>query len=153
MGFRDKSGDMGIAKSPYAKERLRRTRPIVAEDFRFLKDITNATPKVTIPSPPVMHYFLGPRAVDEAVYPDMEVYYADLAAIYRDEIAELGDAGCTLDDVVKANAWLPSKGDFLGFNKVYGEYFPKDPPARSTVISGLMVDVKLEVEVTAYKPR
>ncbi|MDA0703551.1 MAG: RidA family protein [Proteobacteria bacterium] len=67
--------------------------------------------------------------------------------------AILADAGCTLDDVIKANCWLPSKGDFLGFNKVYGEYFPKDPPARSTVVSGLMVDVKLEVEVTAYKPR
>ena len=65
----------------------------------------------------------------------------------------LADAGCTIADVVKANAWLPDKADFLGFNKVYGEYFPDGPPARSTVVSGLMVDVKLEVEVLAYKPR
>ena len=95
MGFRDESGEMGIAKLPYAKERLRRTRPIVADDFQFLKNNTGATPKVTIPSPPVMHYFLGPLAVDQDIYPDIEDYYADLAAIYRDEIAELGAAGCT----------------------------------------------------------
>lgn len=95
MGFRDEGGEMGIAKSPYAKERLKRDRPIVADDFRFLKNIAGATPKMTMPSPPVMHYFLGPLAVDEDIYPDMEDYYADLAAIYRDEIAELGAAGCT----------------------------------------------------------
>lgn len=95
LGFRDESGDIGIAKSPYAKERLRRAKPIVADDFRFLNNLASATPKVTIPSPPVMHFFLGPRAVDKEIYPDMEEYYADLAAIYRDEISELGDAGCT----------------------------------------------------------
>ena len=95
LGFRDESGEIGIAKSPYAKQRIRRARPIVADDFRFLKDLAGATPKVTIPSPPVMHFFLGPRAVDEEIYPDMEDYFADLAAIYRDEISELADAGCT----------------------------------------------------------
>ena len=95
LGFRDESGEIGIAKSPYAKQRIRRARPIVADDFRFLKDLAGATPKVTIPSPPVMHFFLGPRAVDEEIYPDIEDFFADLAAIYRDEISELADAGCT----------------------------------------------------------
>jgi len=95
LGFRDENGEIGIAKSPYAKKPIRRARPIVVDDFRFLKDATNAIPKVTIPSPPVMHFFLGPQAVDEDIYPDMEDYFADLAAIYREEISELGDAGCT----------------------------------------------------------
>ncbi len=65
----------------------------------------------------------------------------------------LAAAGCELTDVVKATVWLPSKADFMGFNTVYGGYFPDGPPARSTVVSGLMVDVKLEVEVLAYKPQ
>jgi 5-methyltetrahydropteroyltriglutamate--homocysteine methyltransferase len=87
-GFKDeKIGDWGVASSPYAKERLRRSRPIVLDDFNYIKSkVTTATPKVTVASPPVMHFFLGPRAVDENTYPDMEAYYADLAAIYQQEI-------------------------------------------------------------------
>jgi 2-iminobutanoate/2-iminopropanoate deaminase len=64
----------------------------------------------------------------------------------------LGEAGCTLDDVVKAMVWLRDRSDFPGFNQVYGEYFPDAPPARSAVVSDLLVDVRVEVEVVAYKP-
>ena len=45
----------------------------------------------------------------------------------------LGEAGCGLADVVKAMVWLRERADFPGFNQVYGEYFPDDPPARSAV--------------------
>ena len=95
--FKDEEkGDWGVASSPYAKEKLRRGRPIVADDFRFIKPLATAsTPKATIASPPVMHFFLGPRAVDTAVYPDIEEYYADLAAIYQAEVADLASAGCS----------------------------------------------------------
>ena len=61
-------------------------------------------------------------------------------------------AGCSRDDVVKAMVWLRDKADFPGFNAVYGEYFPKDPPARSAVLSNLLIDARVEVEVVAYKP-
>jgi len=60
-------------------------------------------------------------------------------------------AKCSMDDVVKAMIWLRDKEDFPGFNKVYGEYFPTDPPARSAVINELLVDVRVEIEVIAYK--
>jgi reactive intermediate/imine deaminase len=66
--------------------------------------------------------------------------------------ATLADAGCTRDDVVKAMVWLRERADFAGFNAVYGEYFPKDPPARSAVLNDLLVDVRVEVEVVAYRP-
>ena len=70
-----------------------------------------------------------------------------------DEItATLAQAGCTRDDVVKATVWLRERADFPGFNEVYGTYFPVDPPARSAVVSDLLVDVRVEVEVVAYKP-
>lgn len=96
IGFRDEKGEMGAPPSPYAKEKLRRSKPIVLDDFDFLKTVVSkATPKVTVASPPVMHFFLGPQAVDEAVYPDIEEYYADLARIYQEEIADLAKAGCT----------------------------------------------------------
>ena len=61
-------------------------------------------------------------------------------------------AGCTFDDVAKANCWLDDPRDFWTFNKVYAEYFPNGGPARATVRSELMVDAKVEVDVIAYKP-
>ena len=64
----------------------------------------------------------------------------------------LGEAGCELSDVIKATAWLSDRADFAGFNKVYAEYFSDAPPTRSTVESRLMIDIRVEVEVTAYKP-
>lgn len=64
----------------------------------------------------------------------------------------LGEAGCTRDDVVKAMVWLRERADFPGFNEVYSEYFPTDPPARSAVLNELLVDVRVEVEVVVYKP-
>jgi 5-methyltetrahydropteroyltriglutamate--homocysteine methyltransferase len=102
LGFRNESGVMGVASSPYAKERLTRKRRIVADDFRFLKSVVKrGVPKVTIAAPDVMHWFLGPKAFDTTVYKDREAFFADLAAIYKAEIAELAKEGCTylqLDD-------------------------------------------------------
>jgi len=102
LGFHDEQGDKGTMPSPYARQRLRRTRGVATDEFRFLKSIVKrGIPKVTIPAPDVMHFFLGPKSVDEAVYPDIEQYYADLVAIYRTEIAELAGLGCRylqLDD-------------------------------------------------------
>src|ERR687886_2179465 len=100
--FRTESGEIMTAPAPYARERLARTRGIATDEFAFLKSVVRAgTPKVTLPSPPVLHFFLGPRAVDEAVYPDMELFFDDLARVYREEIAALAELGCTylqLDD-------------------------------------------------------
>jgi 2-iminobutanoate/2-iminopropanoate deaminase len=62
-------------------------------------------------------------------------------------------AGCELSDVVKAMVWLRDRADFPGFNAVYAEYFPSEPPARSAVISELLVDVRIEIEVVAYSPQ
>ena len=62
------------------------------------------------------------------------------------------EAGCELQDVVKAMVWLKNREDFPGFNSIYGEYFDHDPPARSAVVNDLLVDVLVEVEVVAYKP-
>jgi len=64
----------------------------------------------------------------------------------------LAMAGCETGHVVKAMVWLRERSDFPGFNAVFGEYFPTDPPARSAVLNELLVDVRLEIEVVAYKP-
>ena len=65
LGFRNETGVMGIAASPYAQAKLRRKRRIVADDYRFLKSVVKrGIPKVTIAAPDVMHWFLGPKSFD-----------------------------------------------------------------------------------------
>ena len=66
--------------------------------------------------------------------------------------ATLALAGCDRTDVVKSMVWLTSRDDFPGFNAVYADYFPEHPPARSAIVNDLLVDVKVEIEVIAYKP-
>tara|TARA_B100000989_G_scaffold159160_1_gene118816 strand:+ start:121 stop:504 length:384 start_codon:yes stop_codon:yes gene_type:complete len=73
--------------------------------------------------------------------------------IVLDEIKNtLTEAGCQLQDVVKAMVWLKNRDDFPGFNSIYGEYFSHEPPARSAIVSNFLVDVLVEIEVVAYKP-
>ena len=73
-------------------------------------------------------------------------------AVIKDIEKTLSLAECTLNDVVKSMVWLSNKNDFPGFNEVYSRYFKSDPPARSAVVNELLVDVKVEIEVIAYKP-
>ena len=73
-------------------------------------------------------------------------------AILEDIKATLEEAECNMSDVVKSMIWLRERADFPGFNKIYGDYFPIEPPARSAVVSELLVDVRVEIEVIAYKP-
>ncbi|SQI39074.1 5-methyltetrahydropteroyltriglutamate--homocysteine methyltransferase [Leminorella richardii] len=76
------------------------------EDFRFLKSISgSAQPKMTIPSPSVLHFRGGAAAIDRTVYPDLNDYFDDLATTWRDAIRAFYDAGCRylqLDDTVWA---------------------------------------------------
>ena len=66
--------------------------------------------------------------------------------------AALALAGAGLDDVVKTTVFIEDARDFGGMNKVYGSYFTKEPPARTTVEGRLMIDIKVEIEVVAYAP-
>ena len=66
--------------------------------------------------------------------------------------AALALAGCTMDDVVKTTVWLEDARDFGAFNAVYARHFAQNPPARTTVESRLMIDIKIEVEAVAYRP-
>lgn len=70
--------------------------------------------------------------------------------VLRNLEAVLGAAGSGLDRVVKATVFMTDLDDFAAMNAVYGEYFPADPPARSTVeVSALPLGVSVEIEVVA----
>ncbi len=63
----------------------------------------------------------------------------------------LAEAGVGLDAIVKVSVWITDKADFAAFNNVYRECFPNHPPARSTVVSDLLIPgAKVEIEATAY---
>jgi 5-methyltetrahydropteroyltriglutamate--homocysteine methyltransferase len=76
---------------------------IFAQDFQFLASITGpgVTPKLTIPSPNMVHYRSGRAALDPSVYPDIEPFWSDLSAAYAEQIMGVAALGCTylqLDD-------------------------------------------------------
>lgn len=85
-----------------------------------------------------------------------EVAAGNIVAQTEQVIANIRDvltlAGCSLADVVKVNVWLDDARDFSSFNGVFEKHFIDHPPARSTVQSSMMVDVKVEMDVIAYKP-
>ena len=122
LTFRNETSVVGVAASPYAKAALRRSRRIVADDYRFLKSVVRrGTPKATLAAPDVMHYFLGPKSFEPSIYADREAYFSDLVKIYREEIAELAAAGCgylQLDDTAlpcncdpRARAEVAARGE------------------------------------------
>jgi 5-methyltetrahydropteroyltriglutamate--homocysteine methyltransferase len=80
---------------------VRHVKPIQVDDFKFLRSVTKRTPKVTIPSPTMLHFRGGREAISREAYPDLEQFFADVATAYRAEIRALAEAGCTylqLDD-------------------------------------------------------
>ena len=81
--------------------KVRHAKPIQLADYEYLKSVTTQTPKVTIPSPTMLHFRAGREGISEAAYPDMDEFFADVGAAYREEVRQLGDAGLTylqLDD-------------------------------------------------------
>src|SRR5262249_1444652 len=101
--------------------KLARPHPIFVADFAFLASVTKETPKVTVPSPTVLHFRGGRQAVDAKAYPDIAEFYADLAAVYRAEIADLAAAGCRylqIDEVNLAYLCDPSlRKEVAGFGE------------------------------------
>ncbi len=74
--------------------KLRHVKNIQVDDFNYLKSQVSQTPKVTIPSPTMVHFRGGRQAIDIEAYPDLDEFFEDLAQCYRDEISALYQAGC-----------------------------------------------------------
>jgi len=67
--------------------------------------------------------------------------------------AALALAGATMDQVVKTTCILEDARDFSAFNKAYAAYFPKEPPARTTIEGRLMAKIMVEIDAIAYAPQ
>ncbi|MFF5262229.1 5-methyltetrahydropteroyltriglutamate--homocysteine S-methyltransferase [Actinomadura viridis] len=78
-------------------DRIGLPETVFGEDFAFLRDLTEGTgvtPKLTVPSPNMVHYRGGAASIDPAVYPDVEEFWSDLAAAYAEQVRRLGELGC-----------------------------------------------------------
>ena len=100
--FHNEGGDLHRSVSGLqVTGKLNLDHVIFGEHFAFLRAATARMPKLTIPAPSLLHRRGGASVVDPAIYPDIEVFWHDLAAVYAEEIAGLGKLGCTylqLDD-------------------------------------------------------
>jgi 5-methyltetrahydropteroyltriglutamate--homocysteine methyltransferase len=100
--FRNDEGFSTPSPAPMATKLVRRIRPIVTDDYKFLKSVAKNRIKVTMPTPSHMHFGQFKNAVDHTVYPNVEDYWDDMIAVFQQEIKELYAAGCRylqLDEV------------------------------------------------------
>jgi len=103
--FRNDDGDEIEFTGTYAAAKLSRDKPLALDEFVFLRAATKATPKITLPAPSTMHFYRCTDFAASAAYGSAESLFADLTAIYRQEIADLAAAGCRyvqLDEVALA---------------------------------------------------
>ena len=118
--------------------------------FRFLKANTRLVPKMTIPSPSVMHFRGGRNAISHQAYPDMEAYFDDLARLYAKAIMGFYDAGCRylqLDDTVWA--YLCSK-EQLAEAKARGEDVDKLPGIYAKTLNTALRAKPADMTITTH---
>jgi 5-methyltetrahydropteroyltriglutamate--homocysteine methyltransferase len=121
LEFTDPQGHKLPAPVAHVDAKIRRTHGITTDSFKFLKAHTKRTPKITMPSPPVVHFFGGNLSIDKTVYSELEEFWADLARAYREEIQDLAALGCKyiqLDECIfalmcdpKFQSQLRARGD------------------------------------------
>jgi 5-methyltetrahydropteroyltriglutamate--homocysteine methyltransferase len=97
--FRNAQGEFDFTTAALKiDEKVRLEHTIFGDHFQYLKSLTDqtgATPKLTIPSPSMVHYRGGPAAIDPTVYPDVEQFWTDLSAAYAEQVSRLAELGCT----------------------------------------------------------
>jgi len=116
--FHNEQGDIEWTPAAlHIASRLGVSRTIFGDAFRFLQETaTSGLPKLTIPSPSMVHYRGGRASIDESVYPELDGFWADLTAAYAEEVKRLGELGCTylqFDDTSLAYLNDPSQREHI----------------------------------------
>jgi 5-methyltetrahydropteroyltriglutamate--homocysteine methyltransferase len=116
--FHNEQGDVEFTTAALSvHDRVGLSKTIFGDAFEALKSMTTgATPKLTIPSPSMVHYRGGQAAIDKDVYPDLDGFWSDLTAAYREEVRRLGELGCTylqFDDTSLAYLNDPKQREYI----------------------------------------
>jgi 5-methyltetrahydropteroyltriglutamate--homocysteine methyltransferase len=112
--FHDEHGHESAFTAPYVTGRVGRGAPITLDEFTFVRPLTKATPKVTMPAPSTKHFYRFTDYGTKGAYSGPEQFFADLGKVYQAEIAELAAAGCRyvqLDEVAIAILCDPAARD------------------------------------------
>jgi 5-methyltetrahydropteroyltriglutamate--homocysteine methyltransferase len=81
--------------TPRVRRKVRRARPMMLDHFKYLRSVATRTPKFTMPSPSILYHRGGRAAISRDAYPDLDALWADVGQVYREEIRDLAQAGCT----------------------------------------------------------
>jgi 5-methyltetrahydropteroyltriglutamate--homocysteine methyltransferase len=117
--FRNEQGEIEFTPAAMRVEgRIGLSETIFGEAFEFLKSCVSddQTPKLTIPSPSMVHYRGGRASIDESVYPEMDAFWADLVAAYREQVKRVAALGCTylqFDDTSLAYLNDPKQREYI----------------------------------------
>jgi len=133
--------------------KVRRTKPVMVEHFKFLAANTKQTAKLCIPAPTYLHMRGGRKVVDATAYPDIDEFWTDITRAYQEEIADLAAAGCTylqIDDV--SFATLCDEGIRAQVRRD-GEDPEKLPFLYSRIISSLLAEKPEGMGVTMHTCR
>src|SRR6185295_9951138 len=116
-------GGILLSQALRVTDRIRWNKPVMVDDFAFVaRNVRRATPKMTIPSPSVLHFRGGRRAIDAATYPDLDRFFADLGETYHQAVAAFGAAGCRYLQLDEVNiAYLCDPEQIAGL-KARGEH-------------------------------
>jgi len=119
--FVDRQGHRLPLIIPTVERRLKWKAPIHAAEFEFLRSLTTRTPKMTIPSPTILHLRSGREHISRKAYPDLDLFWEDVIDAFRKELAALYRAGCryvqidetTLASLSDTSSWayLARRGD------------------------------------------
>ena len=103
LKFHGEGGAEGETRSMMVVNgKVKRSKPIMVDHFKFVKANTKKTAKLCIPAPTYLHMRGGRKVVDAKAYPDIEEFWSDITRAYREEIRDLAAAGCSylqIDDV------------------------------------------------------
>jgi 5-methyltetrahydropteroyltriglutamate--homocysteine methyltransferase len=108
---------------------VRHPRDIERRNFEYLASVTKQTPKISIPSPTMLHFRAGRDAISKDAYPDLDQFYADVARAYEAELAALGAAGCRhvqLDDTNLAYLCDPIQREAARARGMDPDQLPRD---------------------------
>jgi len=116
--FHNEKGDIEFTPAAlHVDGKLGVSKTIFGDAFSFLREtVTTNVPKLTIPSPSMVHYRGGKAAIDPGVYPELDAFWADLTAAYREQVRRVGELGCTylqVDDTSLAYMNDPHQREYI----------------------------------------
>jgi methionine synthase II (cobalamin-independent) len=130
--------------------KLGRPRGIQTDSFEFLRSTTSRTPKVCIPSPSMLHFRGGRRAIDRAAYPDMAQFWDDLVRVYGEELKDLVARGLTYVQFDDTNLAYLCDENFCAAIRAIGEDPDSLPRIYCEVINRIIATLPEHVTVAIH---